>query len=106
MSSNSRSRTINYTPRMTQMEAFDLLAPRVREFLRGTVTEWDTLSILKFQKKNTVWQTLEWLAKAEAKEIQRSWYRGHANPVTVLGLKPLRPNYADLPLSNTNKRSG
>src|SRR6185312_3629280 len=91
---NSRTRSINYKPRMTQMEAFDKLAPEVRDFLRATLTEWDTTSILRFQRKNTVWQTLEWLRTAEAKELARPWGRGMPNPTHALGLRPIKPNYA------------
>ncbi len=91
--SNSRTRSLSYTPRMTQMEAFDQLDLRVREFLRETLTEWDCPAILRFQKKNTVWQTIEWLKEAEAKEARRPWWRGMPNPTLSLGLAPIKPNY-------------
>ena len=45
--SNSRTRKINYKPRYTQMEAFDLLPALIRAALREGPQEWDTAALLR-----------------------------------------------------------
>ena len=44
---NSPTRSINYTPRYTQWEAFDLLPPLARAALREGPQEWDTAAVLR-----------------------------------------------------------
>ena len=48
---NSRTRKITYTPRHTQMEAYDLLPYNVRAALMEGPQEWDTSSILRSYRK-------------------------------------------------------
>lgn len=51
MSSNSRQRRINYTPRFTQMEAYDRLPKPIRDALKEGVQEWDTGHFLRLFAK-------------------------------------------------------
>ena len=48
---NSARRTIHYTPRYTDLEAFDLLPFPVREALREAITDWDAAYILRYYRK-------------------------------------------------------
>lgn len=49
--SNSRTRTINYQPRYTQMEAYDLLPSEIRKALMEGPQEWDTGAVLRYYRK-------------------------------------------------------
>jgi hypothetical protein len=49
--SNSRTQSINYTPRYTQWEAFDLLPPLIRAALREGPQEWDTAALLRMYRR-------------------------------------------------------
>lgn len=51
MGSNSRTQNINYTPRYTQLEAYDLLPMAVRDALKEGPQEWDTGAILRQYRK-------------------------------------------------------
>lgn len=48
---NSRTRSISYTPRYTQMEAFDLLPRDARDALKQGPQEWDTAFLLRAYRK-------------------------------------------------------
>lgn len=49
---NSRGRSINYKPRMSDEEAFDLLGPRVRRALQEAVTDWSAYWALRMTRKH------------------------------------------------------
>lgn len=102
MGSNSRSgRTINYTPRYTQWEAFDLLHPRVRDALQRAVIEYDTVAVLNYSRKHGADAAIRWIAQGNASEAKRDWIRARGvkgrkgyvpampNPCVTLKLKPL-----------------
>lgn len=48
---NSRTRAISYTPKYTQMEAYDLCPPLVQQALQEGAQEWDTGFVLRAYKK-------------------------------------------------------
>ena len=48
---NGRTRKLNYKPRYTQAEAFDLLPPMVRAACREGPQEWDTALFLRRYRK-------------------------------------------------------
>lgn len=48
---NSRTRTINYRPRYSQMDAYDLLPQPIRDALKEGPQEWDTNSLLRNYRK-------------------------------------------------------
>ena len=48
---NSRRRKINYTPRMTDMQAYDLLPGAIRRELQEGVQDWDSCAILRRLRK-------------------------------------------------------
>lgn len=48
---NSRTRRINYTPRHTQVEAYDLLPRAARDALKEGPQEWDTAYLLRHYRK-------------------------------------------------------
>lgn len=64
--SNSPRRTINYTPRMSQFEAYDLLPPKVQHALQEAVTAFDAYAVYRFEKKHGIRKTLVWLAEGNA----------------------------------------
>ena len=99
--SNSRTRAINYTPRMSQLEAFDLCDAAVRGALASAVAEFDTCAVLRYQRQHGVAATLRWISSGNRSEAARPWipargvkgtpgYRpAMPNPCVVLGLRPL-----------------
>jgi len=72
--SNSRTQSINYKPRYTQMQAFDLLGPVTRAALREGPQEWDTGWLLRRFNKlvKSSRYTLETADKLVAKEVWRA----------------------------------
>lgn len=90
---NSRTRTVNYTPRMTDMEAFDLLHPELKHALETSPFEWDAYATYRYAKKHTRKETIAWIEGGNAAEMKRQWGRGVPNPTASLGLAPLRPSY-------------
>ena len=48
---NGRTRSVNYKPRYTQMEAFDMLPKPIREALWEGAQKWDCGAILRKYKK-------------------------------------------------------
>jgi hypothetical protein len=49
--SNSRGRSVYYTPSMTQMEAYDASPAAIRDAHKEGPQEWDTLNVLNRYKK-------------------------------------------------------
>lgn len=93
--SNSRTRRINYTPRMTDMEAFDKLPPKLKHALETALISWGAYSVYRqWQKTGDVDAIVRSIREADAKEAKRPWDRGVPSPTHALGLKPLKPNYA------------
>ena len=48
---NSRTRKINYTPRLSHMEAYDLLPAPVQQALQEGPQQWDAYFILRWYRK-------------------------------------------------------
>lgn len=48
---NSRTRSVNYKPRYTQMEAYDMLPKKVRDAMKEGPSEWDTGFFLREYRK-------------------------------------------------------
>jgi hypothetical protein len=48
---NSRTRCINYKPRMTQMQAYDALPLRIKRVLQIGPQQWDSYTILRHYRK-------------------------------------------------------
>ena len=48
--SNSRTRRINYKPRMTQMEAYDALPLDIKRALQIGPQQWDSYTILRMYR--------------------------------------------------------
>ena len=72
--SNSRTQSINYKPRYTQMQAFDLLGPVTRAALREGPQQWDTLWLLRLRNElvKSNYCTLETADKLVAREVWRA----------------------------------
>ena len=90
---NSATRSINYTPRYTDQEAYDLCPPQVRKALDEAVTSWSASSALRFCKKHGWLKTVAWLQKGDADFIaKKNWDRGPC-PSAIAKVKPLRANW-------------
>ena len=48
---NSRTRKISYTPRYTQMEAYDLCGPLAQQAMREGPQQWDAGAVLRYFRK-------------------------------------------------------
>ena len=48
---NSPGKVIYYKPRFTQMEAYDMMPPKMRDALKVGVCEWDTVWLLNRYNK-------------------------------------------------------
>lgn len=98
---NARSRSVSYTPRMQQWEAFDLCSPELREALANAVTLFDTYAMLRYERKHGTSAALRWVRQGNRAEAQRYWIKprgipgskgfvpGVPNPCVTLGLRPL-----------------
>jgi len=90
-----------YKPRYSQLEAFDLCHPEVREALNLAVIAFDTNSVLRYQKKHGVAEAVRWVALGNYAEAKRPWImargvkgtKGYVpampNPCVTLNLPPL-----------------
>lgn len=92
---NSPRRSINYTPRMTDLEAHDKLHPELKHALETSPFEWSAYSVYRYAKDHTRKETIAWLAHANKHAMEKPWYRGVPNPTARLGLKPLVSNYGE-----------
>lgn len=98
---NSRTRSVNYTPRMQQWEAFDLCSLELREALNAAVIAFDTYELLRYERKHGTAAAIEWVALGNRNEAKRFWIKprgvpgskgfvpGVPNPCVTLGLRPL-----------------
>ena len=48
---NGRTKSVNYTPRYTQMEAYDLLPRGIRLAMQEGAQAWDSGSVLRYYRK-------------------------------------------------------
>ena len=69
---NGRTRNINYKPRYTQMEAFDMLPKPIREVLWEGAQKWDCNWILRQYKKYEKEGGIEYAIKRSVERINRS----------------------------------
>lgn len=98
---NSRTTSVNYTPRLGQWEAFDLCPPEVREALTLAVISFDAGAAYRYSKKHGPAATVRWIEQGNLAEAKRPWipprgvkgtkgYRpGLPNPCVTLRLRPL-----------------
>ena len=72
---NSRQRRINYTPRLTQFEAYDLLPELIQQALQEGPTQWDTYFVLRWYRKQIKNGLSERLATAGAVHMINGWHQ-------------------------------
>lgn len=96
--SNSRTQTIRYKPRFTQMEAYDRLPRPIRDALKEGPQEWDTNAVLRRYEKLCK-SVSPFRAQREVVAEINSWHReeirkGHP-------WRPRKPGqrWRDVPLS-------
>lgn len=77
MATNSRTRSISYKPRYTQMEAYDLLPPVVRDALKEGPQEWDTGWLLREYKS----QLKKFGPKTAGRNVARIVHEATANEI-------------------------
>lgn len=96
--SNSRTQRVNYTPRMTQVEAYDALPLDIKRVMQIGPQEWDTYYVLRAYKK----QLKTWPEGRAAANVIRMVHKWHRNEVR--DGKPWRPRkpgqkWSDVPPS-------
>ena len=97
--SNSRTRRINYKPRMTQMEAYDALPLDIKRALQIGPQQWDTYAILRMYRARLKDGFDEGYAIRQTVRDVMRWHRHE-----VQEGKPWRPRkvgqkWSDVPLS-------
>jgi hypothetical protein len=96
---NSRGRTINYTPRMTQWEAYDQLPAEVKKALQDALTEWDAYAVLRYARRNSAKSAVAWIRQGDAAFLKKGWEprRGFRpkmpSPCEEMEVSPLRANW-------------
>lgn len=91
--SNARTRSVNYKPRYTDQEAYDLCPPQVRKALDEAVTAWSSAAALRHSKKYGWKRTVQWLRDADEFFMkQKNWNR-ELCPTKQLKLPPIRANW-------------
>lgn len=70
---NGRRRAVNYKPRYTSMEAYDLLPDAIRDALKEGPQPWGTNSILRRFKAYSKKMGEEWAVKKILRSI-RAWH--------------------------------
>lgn len=72
---NAPRRSINYKPRYTDMEAYDLLPPALKEAIRNSVSDWDSYWILKLWNKgnHSIPQLVLKLKNADIHFMKKGW---------------------------------
>jgi hypothetical protein len=72
---NSRFRVINYKPRLTQFEAYDLLPEPIQRVLQEGPTQWDTYSVLRWYRKQIKNGRSDKMAIAGAVNMINGWHQ-------------------------------
>lgn len=70
---NSRTVSVNYKPRMTDLEAYDLLWPNVRQALATCPFEYGALWALNSQRKYGERETIRIIKDGAAKETRKGF---------------------------------
>jgi hypothetical protein len=91
--SNSPRRSINYTPRFTDKEAFDLCPPEVRAALNDSVSDWSAAAALRHSKKYGWKRTVQWLREGDEFFMSKKNWDRDMCPTKLLKLRPLRANW-------------
>lgn len=81
--SNGRTKRVNYKPRYTPMQAYDLLPSLIQKALQEGPQQWDTGTVLRYHRKllkqhterQAVGIVVRWLLDAHTREIEegRPW---------------------------------
>lgn len=93
---NSARRSVNYTPRMTDEEAYEKLPPTLRKVLQESVTEWSAYGTLRYFNKHSLQKTIAWLRAGDDAFMRKGFIRGRGKtkpvPSTYIAcrVKPLR----------------
>lgn len=93
---NYSGRSINYTPRMTDEEAYDLLPPTLRKVLQESVTSWSSYGTYRYFQKRGLKATVDWLRAGDETFMRKGFIPGRgkrkAVPSTFVAcrVKPLR----------------
>jgi len=91
---NYQTRSVNYTPRMTDLEAHDKLPPALKHVLETSPAAWSAYAVYRrWQKVGDVKAVIRWIEGGNVAEAKRPWFRGMPNPCVTLKIKPLRPDY-------------
>lgn len=100
MAKNFKGRSINYTPRMTDAEAFDLLPAQVKRALQEAVTSWSSYGALRHCRKFGWKATVKWIQDGDEFFVKKGWEPGRGkrpkveSPSIVAGVPILRANWA------------
>ena len=72
---NSRHRKINYTPRLTGVEAYDLLPSPIQQALQEGPQQWDAYFILRWYRKQNKNGTPDERAVTAAVDMVNGWHQ-------------------------------
>jgi hypothetical protein len=93
---NSHRRSISYTPRMTDEQAYERCPPTLRKVLQESVNEWSAYGALRYFEKHGLRKTVEWLRAGDEQFMRKGFIpaRGKRKAVpstyVALRVKPLR----------------
>lgn len=93
---NGRTRTVSYTPRMTDLEAYELLWPAVREALATCPFDYSALWALNQQEKLGQRRLIEAIRDGAESEARKGFVTGPkkiGQKRTYSGVRPLWTRY-------------
>lgn len=103
---NYRTRSVNYTPRMTPWQALEAMPEALRNRVNAGWFLWDPYSILRQYlkwaqvqgKERALNSTIQWLNAADEREAEKPWkdFHNHKIPSPTVWVKVVSTNLEDL----------
>ena len=91
---NGPRRSVNYTPRMTDMEAVDACHPATRKALLAAAFDWSAYSIYRFEQKHGWKAAVAEIARWDSYAMnKRPWMPGTPSPCKSERVPPLAANW-------------
>lgn len=93
---NYTGRSISYTPRMTEEDAYEKLPPTLRKALQESVQPWSSYGAYRYFQKHGLKKTVAWLRTGDETFMRKGFIPGRgkrkAVPSTFVAcrVKPLR----------------
>ena len=100
---NSRTKRINYKPRYTQMEAYELLPKLVRDALKEGAQQWDCGAVLRHYRKLLKSGVVNEKAELSTARMVWDWHSWEVKEGYPLRQRKVGQRWATVPQSPHNQ---